>query len=157
MNKHVDSVRGFSLVELMVVMVIAAILTAIAIPSYQSQVRKTNRKDAMAALQGLAQAMERLYAQNNSYAGGGGSKASPSDSGAPWIFPSTSPVDGGTPKYNLTIESSTASTYKLRATPVAGNTQDGDGFIELESTGLRSWDKDNSGSFSSSEKTWNDH
>lgn len=140
--------RGFTLVEMLIVIVIVGILTAIAIPSYQNYVRRTYRTDAMGALQALAQSMERHYVQNgNSYAGA-------DDSGKPKFFPTTAPIDGGTPRYNLTINA-TSSAYTLRATPVGA--QAGDGFIELLSTGERRWDKDNNGSIGSGENTWDDH
>ena len=51
--------RGFTLVELAVVMVVAAILVAIAIPGYTSYMRKARRTDAKAALLGLAALEER--------------------------------------------------------------------------------------------------
>lgn len=155
MNDLTRRQAGFTLVELMIVLAIVAILAAIAIPSYQSQIRKTHRKDAMSALQGLAQSMERFYAQNNTYIGAAGSKASPGDSGAPWVFPATSPIDGGAARYNLTIVSSTANDYVLSAQPTGAQADDGE--LRLDSTGLRRWDKDNDGSFSASERTWNDH
>jgi len=46
--------RGFTLVELMVVIVIASILMAIAIPSYKNSIRKSRRTDAKTALLDLA-------------------------------------------------------------------------------------------------------
>jgi type IV pilus assembly protein PilE len=130
-------IKGFSLVELMVVMVIIAILASIAIPSYQSSIRRTHRKEAMAALQGLAQSMERFYVQNNSTYEGADTV------GVPRFFAGTAPVDGGTPRYNLRITAATATTYTLQAQPIAGTTQEKDGLIQLDSTGLRSWDRDN--------------
>jgi len=147
--------RGFTLVELMIVVVIVGILAGIAIPNYQAHVRKANRKDAMGALQGLAQAMERHYAEGNTYIGAAGSKGSPTANGAPWVFSAKSPIDGKA-MYNLTINAD-IDAFTLRATPVAGTPQESDGFIELNSAGQRSWDRDNSGSFSSSEHSWSDH
>lgn len=143
---------GFTLIELMIVLVIAAIIATFAIPSYNNVVRKTHRKDAMAALQGLAQAMERYYAQNNTYRG---TAVGGTDEGAPRIFPAKSPTDGQA-RYNLTLKA-TATTYTLKATPIAGSGQDGDGFIELDSTGKRGWDRDNSGGIGAGENTWDEH
>jgi type IV pilus assembly protein PilE len=42
--------RGFSLVELMIVLAVAAILAAFAMPSYQHHIARGHRFDAMAAL-----------------------------------------------------------------------------------------------------------
>jgi type IV pilus assembly protein PilE len=58
---------GFTLVELMIVMVVAAILAAIAIPMYLNQVRESRRTDARSALLELAGREERYYATNNTY------------------------------------------------------------------------------------------
>ncbi len=60
---------GFTLIELMITVAIVAILAAIAYPSYQEQVRKGRRADAMAQLVTLAQAYERFYTSNNTYVG----------------------------------------------------------------------------------------
>jgi len=59
--------RGFTLIELMIVVVIVAILAAIAIPSYQRYVYRSRRPDGKDLLIRLAQAEERYYATHNSY------------------------------------------------------------------------------------------
>ncbi len=61
------SFKGFTLVELMVVIVIVAILAAIAIPGYTSQIRKSRRTEARNALLDAAGREERFYATNNYY------------------------------------------------------------------------------------------
>ena len=58
---------GFSLIELVVAMLIAAILAAIAIPSYSNYVRKAHRTDAKNALLDLASLEERFFSTNNTY------------------------------------------------------------------------------------------
>ncbi len=60
---------GFTLIELMITVAIVGILAAIAYPSYQEQIRKGRRADAMAQLVTLAQAYERYYTSNNTYVG----------------------------------------------------------------------------------------
>lgn len=59
--------RGFSLVELMVVVTIVAILASIAYPLYTQQVRKSRRTDAKSAVLDLAGREERLYSTTNCY------------------------------------------------------------------------------------------
>jgi len=59
---------GFSLVELVVTMAIAAILAGLAIPAYRQYTMRANRVDAKSALLRLASNQERFYLQNNTYA-----------------------------------------------------------------------------------------
>jgi type IV pilus assembly protein PilE len=58
---------GFTLIELMVTVVIATILLTIAIPTYQSQIRKTRRTEARTAMLDLANREERYFSVNNAY------------------------------------------------------------------------------------------
>jgi len=58
---------GFTLVELMIVIVIASTLLAIAIPSYIDKVRKSRRVEAKTALLDLAGREERFFNTNNTY------------------------------------------------------------------------------------------
>lgn len=58
---------GFTLIELMIVLVIVAILAAVAVPAYQNQVQKTRRADAVQALEYAASRQEQHYFQNNVY------------------------------------------------------------------------------------------
>ena len=61
--------KGFTLIELMIVVAVIAILAAIAYPSYQDSVRKSRRADAKAVVLNAAQILERCYTQNNVYTG----------------------------------------------------------------------------------------
>ena len=60
--------KGFTLIELMIVIVIVAILAAIAIPSYQNFVRQAQRSDGTTALMDIRMAQERHRANNVQYA-----------------------------------------------------------------------------------------
>lgn len=62
-----DLNRGFTLIELMVVVAIVAILASIAYPSYVEAVRKGRRAEARSALTSLMQQQERYMTQNNTY------------------------------------------------------------------------------------------
>jgi type IV pilus assembly protein PilE len=60
--------NGFSLIELMIAVAIVGILASIAVPAYNSYVRRANRSDATRTMILDAQALERCYSQNFTYA-----------------------------------------------------------------------------------------
>lgn len=68
MGASMKQQQGFTLIELMIVMAIIAILTAIAYPSYQDSVRKARRGDAQADMLQMANFMERKFTEDGSYA-----------------------------------------------------------------------------------------
>jgi type IV pilus assembly protein PilE len=114
---------GFSLIELMVVVTIIAILGAIAVPTYQSSVRKSRRAEAKTALMDLAAREERYYATQNvytnspvalQYAAAGGAGAFPVTIGSYYQISSVivTPATANAP-----------GTYILQITPFAGSTQ----------------------------------
>ena len=142
MNKKMNS--GFSLIELLIAVAILGIIAAVAYPSYQQYLIDARRTDAQQALLGFANAIERFKVENMTYQGaavGGASAGIPSVN----VFPSQAPVDGGTAFYNLSIISSTSRNYTLRAMPINGTTQQGDGLLEILSTGVKRMDKNNDG------------
>jgi type IV pilus assembly protein PilE len=59
--------KGFTLIELMVVVSILGVIAAIAIPSYNETVRKGRRSDAKVTLMKVAQNLERCFSEHNSY------------------------------------------------------------------------------------------
>jgi len=127
--------RGFTLIELAIVAVLLGIIAMFAIPAYMDTVHKTRRADAKGALVSFTEAMERFYNENNTYKKAAGTKASPSDTGSPWVFASEAPVDGNEKYYNLTISAATATTYTLQAKPKAS--QAGDGCLQIDSDNNR--------------------
>ena len=109
-----SSARGFTLIELMIVVAVVAILAAIAVPSYAEHVRKSRRAQAKADLVEYAAAAERYHTVNNTYVG--------------YNFPNgtntiQSPREGGAAAYTLTMNTA-ARTFTLTAT--AGTAQSKD-------------------------------
>ena len=126
--------QGVTLLELMIVVAIIAIIAAVGYPSYLESVRKTRRADCAGALALLSNAMERHYSITGSYLGaatGGG------NTGAPAVFDTACPIDGGDATYNLTISAATATTYALQAAPTGGQANDGCGTLTLSNTGVK--------------------
>jgi type IV pilus assembly protein PilE len=60
--------RGFTLIELMIVVAVVALLAAVALPSFMSQVRASRRSEAVATLAQIQQAQERWRANCTCYA-----------------------------------------------------------------------------------------
>ena len=66
-SNRARSEAGFTLIELMLSVTIASILSSIAYPAYQGTVQKVRRSDALVALMGLHMTQERFRANNTSY------------------------------------------------------------------------------------------
>ena len=119
---------GFSLLELMIVVVVIGILASIAYPSYIDSVRKARRADAKAALSQLAQFMERNYSLAQRY--------DQTSAGVAIALPfSQSPIDGGTAQYIITIDSVTQQVFTLKAAPQGAQAGDICGDLTLDSAG----------------------
>lgn len=67
MQKPIPSRYGFTLIELMIVVLILGIIVAIAFPSYTQQIQKSRRADATSAVLEAAQQLERCFTRNNTY------------------------------------------------------------------------------------------
>jgi type IV pilus assembly protein PilE len=60
---------GFTLLELLVVIVVLGLLLSIAVPNYSAYVERSRRSDARSALLEIASAQERIYFERNQYTG----------------------------------------------------------------------------------------
>ena len=118
--------HGFTLIELMIVVVIVSILLAIAIPGYSSYMRKSRRSDTEATMMDIAQREQQYLNDQRAYAA------------------STAALQYALPAdvsnyYTITIAAPAAAppTFVITATPIAGTPQAGDPVLTLDNNGVR--------------------
>jgi type IV pilus assembly protein PilE len=128
MNKN----QGFTLIELVIVVAIVGILSAIAMPMYRDYVVRANRTEAKTALAAVALAQERYYSVNNQYS------TTIASLGTVMSLNSSGVTENGF--YSITITAANpAASYTLSATPQskAGQNTDKCNTLTLSSTGSK--------------------
>jgi len=126
--------RGFSLIEVMVVVAIVGLLAVIAYPSYQGHIRKGARASAQAEMMKIADRQAQYLLDARTYAVGSGALTAlnislPTDVSAKYTVTITAADGTDTP--------STPPSYTIRATPVTGNAQVPDGELTLTHAGMK--------------------
>jgi len=115
--------QGFTLIEIMIVVAILGILTALVYPSYQRYVDQSRRTDGRVGLLDNAQRLERCFTLQNSYANCAGT------------------INANTENRFYTISSVDAdlgaTTFTLLATPIGVHAGDACGNLTLSHTGNR--------------------
>ena len=100
--------RGFTLIELMIVLAVIAIIAAIALPTFTEQIRKSRRAEAMNGLSDLQLRQEKWRSNHATYG-------------------TLADIGGASnPYYTLTVTTPTATGYVLTAAPTSGGPQVGD-------------------------------
>lgn len=133
---------GFTLIELMIVVAVIGILTAIAYPAYTDSVRKARRTDAKNALLDLAGRQERFFSMNNTY-----TKTAANLKYA--AFPADV-LTSGNVYYQLTVSAADGTSYSATATPTGAQANDKCGTYTINQLGAQG----NTGGSASSTSCW---
>ena len=127
-----NNVKGFSLIELMIVVAIIGVISAIAIPSYDKYMLKSRRvDDGLAHMSKIVDREERFYLQNNIYTVSFGA--------AGLNMTNLDKSDDGYYEFEITLLNA-GQGFSVTATPVAGKAQVNDldcTSMTLTSTGLK--------------------
>ena len=132
--------RGFTLIELMITMVIIGVLASIALPSYTRYMARAYRAEARIQLLQVAQFMQRFYAANDSYEKDRSSPAINVINAIPAsLKQSLGDASTSAAFYNLSIPTLTSMSFSLRMAPVGGNRMANDecGTFAIDSTGVK--------------------
>lgn len=120
-------VKGFTLIELMIVVAIVAILLMVAYPSYQTFLVKANRSEAKSYLMDLAQKQQLYFNDSRTYAANEVELSAVAPERVAVNYVVTFDVTTSTPPPRFTIT----------AAPLDGTRQAGDGDLSIDNTGAK--------------------
>ena len=135
--------NGFTLIEVMIVVVIIGILATIAMPSYNGYVIRSSREAAQTELLEMAGVQEKIYLNVNNYTPNvtgayNGQAAANNTAGTGGLGKTSGRTRDG--KYALSLNIAVPrQIYTLIATPVFGRKQEDDGCITIQENGRRLW------------------
>lgn len=128
-SNRIGRAYGFTLIEVLIVVAIVGILSAVAFPSYTEYIRRGNRSEATAALLEAQQFMERYYGANNRY--------STAANGNPALPARLQTIPAGaTTRYTLSV-AATVNSYTLTAVPSGSMAADKCGSLTITNTGVK--------------------
>lgn len=131
-----SNMKGFTLIELMIVVVIVGILAAVAMPSYRNYIVRAARVEAQTELLELASLQEKIFLNSNNYAFSVTTAYNATSAGG--LGRTSGQTKDG--RYSLALDiTAPAQTFVLTATPVTGGSQEGDGNISVSESGRRLW------------------
>lgn len=130
MEIKIIKLKGFTLIEVLVVIAIISILSAIAYPSYIEQVNRSKRAEGQAALVELAARLQEYYIDNTPPSFIGANLEIKAGGSLPYQVPAD--ANNTSKYYDLSIneESLTSNYFEIKATPVNSLDKDIQFFID---------------------------
>ena len=125
--------RGFTLIELMVTVAIVAILLAVALPSFQNQLRKGHRSAAQSEMMDIANRQEQFLLANRAYLDEAGLRSNG------YVFPEKISVNY---TWRVSIVTVPVPEFEIILTPYGHQDSAIEGVLRLNSRGIGTHDGD---------------